>query len=489
MVPPEDRADDARCPSWLDALAEGCLVLDRDLRALYCNPAFAQALGRPAAELTGRCLPAVLPDFPATACHRLCRDALRTGRPHEADEADGDRFFHLRAHPVPDGVLVLRTDVTPRRQLEEELLQSALQGRIVLEQLPVVHWAVDPDLRFTRSAGAGLLPLGLADGKAVGQSLHEFFRTDDPDYFPIRMHRRALAGRPVRFEFEFSGRHFDVTLEPLRGRDGQVRGVAGLAHDVTDRRRDEEERARLQEQVFQAQKAESLAALACGVAHDFGNIAAAIRNAADLLLRELPDGAPPRALAELIKRAGERASDVTRQMLVYAGKRAPDRRPLDLSTLVRENLPLLTATLPHRVSFQTALADGLPPVHADPGQMHQIVLNLLINAAQAVGRRGGTVRLTTGAAAPGPGVPPPPPGAGGYVFLEVADDGCGMPPEVQARVFDPFFTTKKNGRGLGLSTVQGVVRAHGGALQLASTPGKGTTFRVLLPAGVVGDAS
>jgi PAS domain S-box-containing protein len=358
-----------------------------------------------------------------------------------------------------------------------------LHSRLVLEQLPTIHWTMDRALCFTQSTGAGLRAMGLKVGEVVGQSIEEFLQTHDPADPILRAHRDALAGRSVRFATVVRGLHYDCALEPLRDAAGAVVGVVGLAHDVTERHRAEEERRQLQEQVYRAQKLESLGVLAGGLAHDFGNLLGCILGAAGVLLRDLPAGSELRPVAETIRQAGERAGDLTRQMLVYAGKQPARRRAVDLNQLVRDNLTLLKSALPHGASVETALADDVPAVWADPGQLQQVVMNLLLNAAEALGEDG-TVHVATGrvdvpGARPGEDLAPGP-----HAFVVVADDGCGMSPEVQARIFDPFFTTKARGRGLGLSAVQGIVRTHGGAIRLDSAVGRGTSFCVLLPAAV-----
>jgi signal transduction histidine kinase len=294
------------------------------------------------------------------------------------------------------------------------------------------------------------------------------------------MHRRALAGESIRYADFTRGRHFDVMLEPLCDCTGRITGVLGLAHDVTERHEAAEERTRMQERSLLAQKRESLGVLAAGVAHDINNLLSAIVGSAGLLLRELPAGGAPHESAVLIRKAAERAAEVTRQMLVYAGKTAPCRRPLDLSYLVRENLPLMKAAVQRRSTLEIRLAEHLPPVDADSGQLQQVVMNLVLNAGEAASVNGGHVSVTTGTASED-GMT--------TVFLEVTDDGCGMSPEVRSRVFDPFFTTKGRGRGLGLSAVQGIVSAHGGRIELASEPGNGTTFRVVLPVADSSDKS
>ena len=462
--------------SWLDPLPDGIAVLGRSLHVLYCNAAFADLFGRAVVEVRGSLLPESVDDPDELPFRRLAQQVLEQKKSSEAETTLRGRCWQVRCHPVPEGVLFLLSDVTARRQLEEELIQTAWHSRLLLEQLPTIHWTVNTQLRFTLSIGAALARLGLASNQVVGMTLFEFFKSDDPDHYPIRMHRQALEGQTVRFAFEYSSRFFDVVLEPFRDATGKIVGIIGLAHDVTDRRQAEEERLQLRQQFYQAQKLESLGLLAGGIAHDFGNLLVSIQNATELLLRELPAGSHQRSLADMIRQAGQRASEVTRQMLVCTGKRAVDRRCLDLNQLIQENLPLLRSAFPCRVQVATTLDPQLPTIHADPGQIQQVVMNLIINASEAIGRSQGTIQVTTRSEEL-------PDGFSRDVVLEVSDTGCGMSPEVQARIFDPFYTTKSAGRGLGLAAVQGILESHQGRIEVRSVHGQGTTFFVYLPLG------
>jgi two-component system, cell cycle sensor histidine kinase and response regulator CckA len=497
LVPAQARGPGG--PALLDSVTDPWVVVDRQYRVLHANEPFAAVLGTTLEHVAGNLLPGLVPGFANSPLFETIQRVLQTRRPQETDDARGGRFYHLRAYPTPpDAVLVIQTDVTPRRQLEDELLQTALRSQMILQQLPAIHWTVDRDLRILVSTGAGLANLGLTPGQLEGVTLYEFLGTTDPTHPEIVVHQRALAGERVRHSTEYAGRHYDSILEPLRDGDGRVIGAAGLSHDVTELRHAESERQRLQGLVCHAQKMESLGVLAGGVAHDFNNLLTGILGTADLLLTDLPPDSPHRPLAGMLKSAGERAADLTRQMLTYAGRRRALPQLLDLNRCVAENLPLLSAGLSKNIQVRSLLADRLPPVQADPGQVQQVVMNLLLNAAEALEpankRRSlldgpaGIITLTTGVCeiARADGLKTPagrPLNPGRHVFLEVADTGCGMTAEVLARIFDPFFTTKPEGRGLGLSAVLGIVESHRGAIQMQSAPGTGSTFRVLLPAG------
>jgi signal transduction histidine kinase/CheY-like chemotaxis protein len=258
------------------------------------------------------------------------------------------------------------------------------------------------------------------------------------------------------------------------------RCLLGISHDVT-------ERIRAEEAIRLGQKMESLGVLAGGVAHDFNNLLAVMLGHNSLALRKLPPDSPSRTHVEKAVEAAERAAGLTRQMLAYSGRGHFEIRSVDLNQLVRQNLNLLAAALPKQVELHRRLPDGLPRVAADPSQMQQVVMNLILNAAEAIGNGKGSVLVSTAAreVTQADDLRQPtgePLLAGLYVELRVQDDGPGMDTATLSRVFEPFFTTKATGRGLGLAAVQGIVRGHRGGLEAESAPGVGTTFAIYLPA-------
>jgi len=270
----------------------------------------------------------------------------------------------------------------------------------------------------------------------------------------------------------------EVETAPLLGRLGE----AGHVVLLTDRT----EAARLEQQLLQSQKLESLGLLAGGVAHDFNNLLTGILGNAHLARSELAPGTPRDCVGDVIQ-AAELAARLTGQMLAYSGRGHVDVKPLDLSREVRSIAALLQASVPKNVQLVLELRHDLPAIEADPAQMQQIVLNLVLNAAEAIGERAGTIRVASGAShvdeaevsrlAPGSDVH-----AGVHAWVEVQDDGCGMDTDTVARMFDPFFSTKFAGRGLGLAAVLGIARAHRGGMRVRSEPGRGTTIRTYLPA-------
>ena len=246
------------------------------------------------------------------------------------------------------------------------------------------------------------------------------------------------------------------------------------------------ERHNLEEQLRHAHKLESLGILAGGVAHDFNNLLTGILGNASLVLDVIQPDPSVRGMLLDIIRASERAADLTRQLLAYAGKGKFVIEPVDVSALVRDISELIRSSVPRTVDLSLQLHPALPPIEGDSSQIQQLVMNLILNAVEATGERPGMVRVRTGIHEVRAGEPvghfrPEPPAPGLHVRMEVTDDGCGMTEGVKNQIFDPFFTTKFTGRGLGLAAALGIVRGHRGAVGVESAEGLGSTFTVLLP--------
>jgi PAS domain S-box-containing protein len=286
----------------------------------------------------------------------------------------------------------------------------------------------------------------------------------------------------------------DHSAAPIVTEDGSVGGVVVIFRDITERRRAEQERERLarealetEERLRQSAKLESLGVLAGGIAHDFNNLLVGILGNASLVEELLPPDSTLLPLIQDVVGASEKAAQLTHQMLAYSGKGRFVISRVDLSSEVEEILPLISRPIPKTCSVHLDLAQNIPLILADKSQLQQILMNLVINAAEACGTRPGIVLIKTSRCErddftlpPGFGLDAIVPGT--YVRLEVSDNGSGMSEEVKAKIFDPFFSTKFTGRGLGLSAVLGIIRSHKGSIEVESTPGKGTTFRVYFPA-------
>jgi nitrogen-specific signal transduction histidine kinase len=237
-----------------------------------------------------------------------------------------------------------------------------------------------------------------------------------------------------------------------------------------------------QEEAFARQKLETVGTLANGIAHDFNNLLGGVLAQAELALDELAAGSRPEEELKGIRDIAIRGSQIVRELMIYAGKESEDPGPVDMSQTVGEILELLKVSVSKHATLETDLGRHLPSVRANAAQISQIVMNLVRNASEAIGDRDGVIRVTTRfVTVARDSLRAERLAVGNYLKLEVSDTGYGMPPETQARVFEPFFSTKSPGRGLGLAVVHGIVRGLGGAIDVASEPGKGTMFETWLP--------
>jgi signal transduction histidine kinase/ActR/RegA family two-component response regulator len=274
---------------------------------------------------------------------------------------------------------------------------------------------------------------------------------------------------------------------PVLHADGSARGFIELVENVTETRKLQAERERLDARVREAQKMESLGILAGGIAHDFNNLLMGILGNVDLALTKTVPESPARPFLQRIDTAAQRAADLTNQMLAYSGRGRFIVEPINLSRLVEEIGHLLATVVSKGATLRYNLAAELPPVEADATQLRQVVMNLITNASDAIGNAEGMISVSTGLVDADEAYltglwSRENLAAGRYVFVEVTDNGAGMGAETRARIFDPFFSTKQTGRGLGLAAALGIVRGHKGGIRVYSEPGKGTTIKVLLPA-------
>jgi PAS domain S-box-containing protein len=387
-------------------------------------------------------------------------------------------------------------DITERKEAELALRQREEQLDLAVKGGDLGLW--DHDLvsgRITTNARA-LDMLG-ADEASFGGTFTwwlEQIHPEDRDAM-VSAWEDHLAGQREQLEIELRVRRSDGEYVWLldRGRvvqrdeQGRPLRASGTLLDITGRKQAEQEQQDLQRQIEHAQKLESLGVLAGGIAHDFNNLLVGVLGNADLALRELSPVSPARENVTEIERAARRAADLCRQMLAYSGKGRFVVEPVELPDLIEEMAHMLEVSIGKGVVLKYHFGRDIPPIEADATQLRQVVMNLIINASEAIGDRSGVISVTVNhtecdreylsstylAEELEPGT---------YVVLEVADTGVGMDKQTLDRLFEPFFTTKFTGRGLGLAAVQGIVRGHQGAVKVYSEPGQGTTFRVLLPA-------
>ena len=374
-----------------------------------------------------------------------------------------------------------------RVRAQKRLRESEERYRAIARSIPDgAVWVVDDQLRCLVADGALIARLGLVRAGMEGKLVREALDDHGGEIAEARF-RAALAGQTASYETEYRGRTLWSQYVPLRDERGQVTAAMSLLLDITERRR-------IEDRLRQAQKMESVAVLAGGIAHDFNNLLVGIIGNASLAEDMLPPVHPALGVLREVVQAGERAAHLTREMLAYSGKGRFVIEPVMLSGLVREVVALVRSSVPNHVSLMLDLDPGLPAIEADAAQIQQVIMNLVINAAEAIGGSGGLITVRTlpmglGGQALDPewGAMEPP--TGPYVCLEVRDTGCGMDEATKARIFDPFFTTKFTGRGLGLAAVTGIVRGHKGIMKVESAPGRGSTFSVAFPAAAAACAS
>jgi two-component system, cell cycle sensor histidine kinase and response regulator CckA len=356
---------------------------------------------------------------------------------------------------------------------------------LLLGYMPGFIYTLDRDLTFTSSVGAGLSQLNLGQNELVGTNLVELWGVRDPSYEPLACHLRCLAGSTTEtYRDVCVGRSIEYQLRPLYDVDGNIAGIISTGFDVTEREHAREEQAKLTSQLRQAQKMEAIGRLAGGVAHDFNNLLTCIMG--NLTLAEEQLEIEPRLARYLqgASAAAESAATLTRQLLAFGRKQVIEPRPVNLSTLIERVQGMLERLIGESITLETACAADLWHVQADPGQLEQVLVNLIVNARDAITGHGEITVETRNLETSQPDVPVPgPPLPGRYVMLTVRDTGRGMSDVVRSKLFEPFFTTKETGAGtgLGLATVYGAVEQNGGTITVESTLGQGSTFRIFLP--------
>ncbi|MFZ0593721.1 MAG: response regulator [Bryobacteraceae bacterium] len=383
----------------------------------------------------------------------------------------------------------LQRELSERRMIEEALRESEGRFRDAADTAPVIIWVSGPDGKLTFCNKRALTLTGRTMHQLAAGAWREVIHPDDLDGV-LHEYSAAITSRQ---EYELEAR--------FRRADGEYRwmlstsvprfigdvyaGQIGTLSDITDVKRN-------QENMLATQKLESLGVLAAGIAHDFNNLLGSISAEADFALSETPGNSSVRESLDRIGGAAIRGSEVVSLMMDYAGGSGGNEafESVDISSLVQEMLEFLKVTVSKKAVLQINLDKELPAIRANPAQIRRVVMNLVINASEALDGRGGVIQVSTSRTrvyeasrfVAGASLP-----EGDYVLLEVSDTGHGMTQQAQAQIFDPFYTTKSMGRGLGLSAVQGIVRSHGGAIRVTSEAGLGSTFQLFLPFGQVPD--
>jgi len=490
----------------LRAIADQSMVgfcrMEGDGTIVDCNTAFARMLGKPWQELVGLSMHGLSAAEDRSAEHEALTHAINEGRKELLSRR---RFVHedgsvvwvdlaltfVDGKDAPHTIFAAALDVTEQVYIEGALARSEQNFRKLFHTMTsgcALHRIIcdddgkPVDYRFLSINPAFEAQTGLKASDLIGKTVKEALPGTE-DFWIETYGEVALTGDPVQFEHYSSvlDRHFLVNAycpEHLQ--------FAVIFNDITEEKRIAREREELERQVLHAQKLESLGVLAGGIAHDFNNLLMAILGSADLAISALPAASPARRDILEIEKASRRAADLCRQMLAYSGKGEFVVEPVNVGELIEDMLGMLNVSISKRAALRLSLAK-VPAIMADPSQIQQVMMNLIINASEAIGEESGIITVSSGTMHCGTEYLretyiDEELEEGDFVYVEVSDNGCGMSQEARERIFDPFYTTKFTGRGLGLAAVLGIVRGHHGGIKVYSEEGKGTTFKVLLPA-------
>jgi two-component system cell cycle sensor histidine kinase/response regulator CckA len=392
----------------------------------------------------------------------------------------------------PAGVRGIAVEISELKDAERRLRESEERYRLIIENIPTCIWSSDQEGRtiFISSNVKGIYGFTAEEVYLGGEEIW-FGRLHPEDSERVKLNYRLLFSEGKDFDQQYRIRRKDgrwIWIHDRARTTAEVSGrifAFGLFSDITERKRMEEEKMLLEEQLRQAQKMEAIGTLAGGIAHDFNNILTLILGLSDLLLLNMPASDDMRGDVSQIKKMAERAASLTQQLLAFGRKQMLKRTVVDINAVISEITAMLRRLIGEDITLATNLDPELGRVEGDPGQIHQVILNLAVNARDAMAE-GGRLTISTrnvdldeGYARSHIGVNP-----GRYAAISVSDTGTGMDDNTRSRIFEPFFTTKELGKGtgLGLSTVYGIVAQSGGHIEVESERGSGSTFRVYLPA-------
>jgi two-component system cell cycle sensor histidine kinase/response regulator CckA len=478
----------------IDTSPDPVFAKDREGRILFANPATLVAIGKLAEQVMGRRDREFYGDPSlGEAIEANDRRVMESGVEELVEEAvpgpDGQRVFLSTKAPWRDsagrviGLVGIARDITQRKRAEEALRRSERRFRTLIEKSSDMLLLVDGEGRYRHWSQAAVEALGWSAGEVEGTAAIDLIHPDDRPAVS-----RAFAGiarrpgSPIRHRARM--RHKDGTWRLVEGvgrdllGDPDIGAVVLNVRDVTDQQRTEE-------QLLQSQKLESIGRMAGGIAHDFNNLLTVILCSVESEGEALDAGrAVEREDVDQIREAGGRARDLTRHLLAFARRQAIAPSTLDLNLLLAGSEKLLRRVIGEEIQIESNPQAGLWPVSCDPAQLEQVVINLAVNARDAM-PSGGRLSLSTENVTIAPGHPDLPPGS--WIRLRVRDTGTGMSREVKGHLFEPFFTTKPSGQGtgLGLATVYGIVRQAGGHIRVESEPAVGSTFDLFLPRGEV----
>ncbi len=390
--------------------------------------------------------------------------------------------------------LVRQTEILNKTMRERDVIQDSARSneryfQAVYDVVPDVIFIKDIEGRYLSANRASEVMFKVKRTESIGQNDSQIFGDEIGKEVAV-MDQRVLSGETVEQEFQrvVDGvdRVFHVIKTPLHGINGDVKGICGITRDITERVQLEEQRNRLQAELMQTQKLESMEMLAGGIAHDFNNLLTGILGHLNVLLADVPDESSEHERLKEVKTAAVSAADLSQQMLLYSGRLRLEVGTCDLNKLFKTTWDEVKENAADSLNIVWNLASDLPPIQADSIQIQNVISNLILNSAESMESEAGTITVTTrsltlkegddGSSFSQRRIEP-----GDYIVVEVADDGCGMDADSLGKVFDPFYSSKFIGRGLGMAAVYGIVRSHHGFIKVESEVGVGSVVRMLLP--------
>ncbi len=471
-------------------------IVDNDMTILLANRGFERLSGYSVNEVCGKMkwMEFVAPaDLERMVKHHKDRCNKERHSPNEYEFCIIDRKcnlkdVHLNVDLIPGTSTSICSflDISELKNTQKQLRKSAQNLEILLRTMPDIIFVLNRDGKYIDFWVEDDIELTIPSERIIGSNISELDLDEEKLREILDCLQKALETgevQSVEYDLDIGSGHrfFEARLAPYCEEN-----VIAVVRDITARRDVENERLELQARLQHTQKLESLGVLAGGIAHDFNNILMAILGNADLALMAVPETSPARGSMNNIVNAATTAADLVRQMLAYSGRSDFEILPLDLNKVVLELTHLMEVSISKKAVLKFRLADKLPLIMADAAQIRQILMNLITNASEAIASASGVISITTGALYCDSAYLRTTEltseiGEGMYVYVEVSDTGSGMDNSVKTQLFEPFFTTKHAGRGLGLSSVLGIIRSHEGAIKVYSEPGEGTTVKVLFP--------
>lgn len=487
----------------IEALDEGFVLFDKDNRILLYNSNFNEIFYFPGSrvsqgvsfdEFIGSCAEAgIFKNANDRKDEWIAEKIEIFQHPFESFEEpfhDG-KWFEITLYKTKNHETVsIFKDITKRKQDEEALRQSEEKYRLLIENQTDLVVKIDPDGEFKFVSRSYCDLFDKTEEELLDQSFMPLVHKDDQEQTAKAMESLFRPPYSCYLEQRAMTRHGWRWLawadKAVLDEQGNVIAIVGVGRDITDVKKAEADRLRMERRLLHSQKLESLGVLAGGIAHDFNNLLAAIMGNLEMAIKKLAKDSTERDRLKKAQNAASRAAELTRQMLAYSGKGKFVLQFVDLNQTAVENAQLFLSTISKNVNLELDLDQDIPHILADPGQIQQVVMNLITNACEAVGSDNGKVSIASGTKycdadflSSGRGEYTPQPGY--YVWLKISDTGTGMDSETIQKLFDPFFTTKFTGRGLGLSAVLGIIQGHKGAIIVESAPGQGSEITVLFP--------